>query len=131
MERLDRIENKKYELKYNAILTSLKLTDSRLSNFIIDDNIKKQYATTEETRECHSRLIISCNNSKIIESFENLMMQKLSTGSEGTQNIIKELEKYRNLIREELGFGQIKTNPNLIWIASVPFEKKKTSENKK
>lgn len=119
------IANQKRELKYNAILTSLKLIDARLSNFIIGDNIKKQYATTEETRECHSRLILTCNNSKIIESFENIMMKKLPTDSTGTQYVIRELEKYRSLVREELGFGNpIITNPDLIWIGDVPFEKK-------
>ena len=91
----------------------------------IGDNIKKQYATTEETRECHSRLILTCNNNIIIESFENLMMKKLPTDSTGTQYVIRELEKYRSLVREELGFGDpIITNPNLIWIGDVPFEKK-------
>ena len=119
------IVKQKRELKYNAILKSLELIDARLSNFIISPNIIKQYATTKETRECHSRLILTCDNSEIIKSFENIMAGKLPTDKSGTQFVIRELENYRNLVREELGFGEsIKTNPNLIWIGDVPYEEK-------
>jgi len=117
------IAKQKRELKYNAILKSLELIDARLSNFIISPNVTKQFATTKETRECHSRLILTCDNSEIIKSFETIMMAKLPTDKTGTQIAFKELEKYRDLVRAELGFGEpIKTNPNLLWIGNVPYE---------
>ena len=120
------IEKQKRELKYNSILKSLELIDARLSNFIIDPKIIKQYATTKETRECHSRLILTCNDSEIINSFENIMMKELPKDQTGTQFIMRELENYRSLVRTELGFGEpIKTNPNLLWFGDVPYEKKK------
>ena len=119
------IEKQKRELKYNAILKSLELIDARLSNFIIDDKIIKQYATTKETRECHSRLILTCDSSEIIESFEIIMMTPLPTDETGTEVVMKELGNYRDLVREELGFGEpIKTNQNLNWITNVPYEEK-------
>lgn len=119
------VEKQKRELKYNAILKSLELIDARLSNLIIDPTIIKQYATTKETRECHSRLILTCNNSEIIKSFENIMMKNLKPDQTGTQFIMRELQNYRNFVRKELGFGEpIKIDPNLLWIGNVTYEEK-------
>lgn len=124
IQKNQEIEKQKRELKYNAILKSLELIDARVSNFIIDPTITKQHATTKETRECHSRLILTCIEQQIIKSFEDIMMKELPTDERGTQFIITELENYRNLAREELGFGKpVPTNPDLLWIGSVPYEK--------
>ena len=53
------------------------------------------------------------------------MMTPLPTDETGTEVVMKELGNYRNLVREELGFGEpIKTNQNLNWITNVPYEEK-------
>lgn len=118
------ISKQKQDLKYNALLKSLNLIDAYLSNFIIGSSIKKQYATTEESRECYNNLILSCDNQDVIDSFVKIMMEKKPTDETGTQFVLKELQDYRNLIRKELGYGNVlKTNSDYIWITSVPYEK--------
>jgi Na+/phosphate symporter len=117
-------EKLKRNLKYDALQNSLNLIDSYISNFILDSTITKQYSSTEETRKCHNSLILTCDNSEIILAFERIMMDKKPTNSEGTQFVLKELARYRTLIRTEMGFGpSINTHPDKIWIGSVPYEK--------
>lgn len=117
-------EKLKRDLKYEALQKSLNLIDSYISHFILDSTITKQYSTAEETRKCHNSLILTCDNNEIISTFEKIMMDPKPTDAEGTQFVLKQLEKYRALIRAEMGFGpSINTHYNKIWIGSVPYEK--------
>jgi Na+/phosphate symporter len=118
------VDKLKRELKYNALLKSLNIIDAYLSNFITFEGIMKQYASAEESRECYNNLILTCDNSEIIKSYENILMSEKSKDATGTQFVLTELENYRKLVRQELKFGKpIITNPDKIWIVNVPHEK--------
>jgi Na+/phosphate symporter len=118
------VDKLKRELKYNALLKSLNIIDAYLSNFFTFEGIMKQYASAEESRECYNNLILTCDNSEIIKSYENILMSEKSKDATGTQFVLTELENYRKLVRQELKFGKpIITNPDKIWIVNVPHEK--------
>ncbi|MAZ26012.1 MAG: hypothetical protein CL868_02910 [Cytophagaceae bacterium] len=124
------VEKQKRQLKYNAILKSLTLIDAHLSHLLIPtkgQKIKKQHASTEEARECHSSLILTCETTEILELFSLIMF-----GSKDP-NATKEaptdlLNKYRNLARKELGFGEeIPLDRDLAWFGYGNFETKNTN----
>lgn len=70
------VERLKRELKYNAMLNSLSLIDAYFSHIIPPQNgatITKQYATTQEARMCHNNLILTCEDTKVVELFSRIM----------------------------------------------------------
>jgi hypothetical protein len=128
----NRINEAKFKLKYDTLLETLTIIDARLSNFIKEDEktkIVKQYYSTENTRKCYNNLLITCDSVQLINSFHKILMTKVDTGIEGTNEIINEVFIFRNLVRKELGFGELleitneKYNEvNTYWFPAVPFE---------
>ena len=121
-------EKLKRELKYNALLNSLTIIDCFLSNFIIskDSEISKQYSTVEETRKCHNNLILTCENPESLSLFSEIMFAKSNMTSEEIGQIFLKVNKYRNIVRQELGFGaELKLDPDKVWFGSVNFEPSK------
>jgi hypothetical protein len=120
------IDKQKRELKYNAILTSLNLIDAQLSHFLIPQQgqqITLQYATTEEARTCHNNLILTCEDTKVIELF-GLIMFGPKDQSQPKAPITDLLNQYRNLARKELGFGSdLDLDRDRAWFGKVIFEK--------
>jgi len=120
------VEKLKRELKYNAILTSLNLIDADFSHTLIPPNggqISKQYATTEEARTCHNNLILSCEDTKIIELF-GLIMFGPKDKNQPKIAPTDLLNQYRNLARKELGFGtDLELDRERAWFGNVGFEK--------
>jgi len=118
------VERQRRELKYNALLKTLKLIDAYISNRWLptkDTPITKQYASAEEFRDCQNQLILTCENSELINLFYELTSapNNSSIGSE-----MKLLDSYRKLVREELGFGKntLSLDTNKVWFGSVNSE---------
>ena len=114
------IANQKRELKYNAILNALILLDGNFSELFKDlgDSVKKQFSTIEEARKVHNELILTCENEEILLVFSKLMF---GGSSEPPTEL---LNKFRNLARKELGFGnEIMLDKDKAWIGSIRFEK--------
>jgi hypothetical protein len=126
LEKLDRISIKKYELKYNACLNMLGILDAYLSHRIktndSGDRIQPdlQYTTIEEARKCHNDLLLTIDNQDILK----LIMEMLV---ENSDKPLEDLDKIRELIREELGFGcGYRVDEKYTWLARVPFNKVKS-----
>lgn len=122
------IEKQKRELKYNALLNSLNLIDAHLSHHSPANGqlkITKQYASAEEARNCHNNLILSCDNTETLDLFSRIMFGP----KESERDTIPPttlLNRYRNMVRKELGFGsEIQLDEKRAWVAKVIFEKDK------
>lgn len=119
------VEKQKRQLKYDALLQSLTLMDANLSHILIPDEgqkIKKQHASTEEARKCHSSLILTCENTDILEMFSLIMFGSKDSNTERTPPTDL-LNAYRNLVRKELGFGtEIPLDRDRAWFGYGNFE---------
>lgn len=116
------VEKQKRELKFKSLLNSLSIIDAFLSYKLKSNHIDvdKQYSTTEEVRTCHNNLVLTCENIKILALFTEILLPKDSNN----QNPIKLLNEYRNLVREELGFGQpLVLDTVNSWFATIVFKK--------
>ncbi len=120
------VEKQKRELKYKALLTSLNLIDAHLSHVLIapqGQQIKKQYATTEEARTCHNSLILTCEDTKVLELF-SLIMFGPKVKSSTQIPLTDSLNQYRNLVTKELGFGNdLILYRERAWFGKANFEK--------
>jgi len=123
------IEKQKRQLKYDAILSSLSLVDAYLSQVLTPnkekkEKIKKQFATTEEAREIHNKLILTCESTEVVELFALIIFGPKDKTSK-PQPLTTLLNKYRNMVRQELGFGkEIPLDEERAWVGWVPTEKK-------
>lgn len=119
------VEKQKRQLKYDALLQSLTLMDANLSHILIPgegQKIKKQHATTEEARKCHSSLILTCENTDILEMFSLIMFGPKDPNAEKAPPTDL-LNAYRNLVRKELGFGtEIPLDRDRAWFGYGNFE---------
>lgn len=120
------VEKLKRELKYKAVLTSLNLIDALLSHVLIPgpgQQIVKQYATTEEARSCHNNLILTCEDTKILDLFSLIMFGPKDASIKATPPTDL-LNQYRNLVRKELGFGSdLELDRERAWFGKAGFEK--------
>lgn len=125
IENQQEIEKQKRQLKYDALLNSLTLIDAHLSQVLIpnkDQKIKKQFSTVEEARKCHNNLILTCENTEVLDLFSRIMFGPKNKTEEEPPTVL--LNKYRNMIRKELGFGsELKLDEDRAWIGWVNFEK--------
>jgi uncharacterized secreted protein with C-terminal beta-propeller domain len=113
------IESKKYELKYNACKNALEIIDAHMSHLKYSSQIAplKQYNTIDATRKCHNDLILTCVNPNVINGFLNIL-----TGT--TSQPMIELDNLRNLIRIELGFGEVNyVDIDRTWLSTIIFNK--------
>jgi len=102
--KLEKVHGAKYGLKYDACLSALEIIDAHLSHALDDrENIIKQTVEIKYARECHNRLLLSCENGMIPDKFLDIIFGR----TEGTQVFrpTVHLNILRNLIRDELGFG--------------------------
>lgn len=124
------VEKQKRQLKYDALLQSLTLMDANLSHILIPNagqKIKKQYASTEEARKCHSSLILTCENTDILEMFSLIMFGHKDPNAEKIAPTDL-LNNYRNLVRKELGFGtEIPLDRDRAWFGHGNFEEENTN----
>ena len=124
------VEKQKRQLKYDALLQSLTLMDANLSHLLIPgegQKIKKQFATIEEARKCHSSLILTCENTDILEMFSLIMFGPKDPNAERIAPTDL-LNGYRNLVRKELGFGtDIPLDRERAWFGFSNFEQDNTN----
>jgi len=120
------IKKLKRDLKYKALLNSLSIIDSHLSNFLIfkdGTKINKQYSSVIEIRACHNNLILTCENAEIVALFTKMLSAKENLNEDEISVLMKDLNEYRNWIRMELGFGsELSLDKDFIWFAKVNFE---------
>ena len=119
LEQLDRISGKKYELKYNACLNMLGILDAHISHAIKKDNqgndipVDRQHTNPEEARKCHNELLLTIDNQEILKIFLSMMVGK-------SANLMVDLDKIRNLVRNELGFGgDYRPDEENTWLAVI------------
>jgi len=67
------IAQAKRKMKHEACLEALSVLDAHLSFGFKHHGAIPQDCTTEKAREVHSKLILACDNSKIIELFSNIV----------------------------------------------------------
>jgi hypothetical protein len=126
IQKGEEIGKQKRELKYKALLTSLNLIDAHLSFNLIPgpgQQISKQYATTEEARTCHNNLILTCEDTKVLDLFALIMFGPKDKNKPQIPSTDL-LNQYRNLVRKELGFGNnLELDRDRAWFGKVIFEK--------
>jgi hypothetical protein len=118
------VQQAKRNLKHEACLEALCLVDAHLSHkFIAPENgrLIKQHATTEAARRCHSKLILACDDTRIVEKFSDLMFGQRVRPEKPLTDVLNE---FRNLIRKELGFGEELTlDRDRAWFGALICEK--------
>lgn len=118
------IESEKRKLKHEALLDALKMVDAFFSHTLLKNvpkNPTRQFATIEEARECHNKLILSVDNPEIIKTYLDIMFPKNNDTIAPTDK----LNSFRNLIRKELGYGQeLILDKNKAWFGTIGFGKK-------
>lgn len=121
----------KYRLKHDACLEALKMVDAHFSHTLQDpdgQSIVKQFASTEHARECHNKLILACENTEILAVFDEIMFGPKNTDGQTTPPTDL-LNRFRNLIRHELGFGgDIELDRDRAWFGKVGCEPRRESE---
>ncbi|MCF6185894.1 MAG: hypothetical protein L3J49_00235 [Desulfobulbaceae bacterium] len=127
VEKNKEIDSIKYNLKYEACLESLNLIDAHFSHLLTpskEGDIIKQYASTKDARKCHSKLILSCENTELIEKFDEIMFgpKNTETTSRAPTDLLND---YRNLIRKELEFGvELSLGRDRAWFGKLNCENK-------
>jgi hypothetical protein len=119
IHQISAIEQAKRELKYEACLDALSVIDAFFSHYFTELKPTPQEANTARARECHSKLILSCENTEIIEKFAEIMFGPAdpNTGQKPKTDLLNE---FRNLVRKELGFGdEIILDRDRAWFGSV------------
>jgi hypothetical protein len=120
---LNKIEDRKFELKYDACLEALGIIDEwylRAMKQEIEEKSKlevkilNQLELGAKARNCHNKLVLTCDSSEVIDLFRYILLP-----FEGkpvfTLDIIVD---FREAIRKEIGFGNISVDSNrdLSWI---------------
>ncbi len=126
VEAIKTAESTKYNLKYEACLEALRIIDAHLSHSLAlptPGDIVKQFASTEEVRTCHSKLVLACESVELIEQFARIMF-KARTEEERKVPPTDKLNIFRNLVRKELGFGSsLNLDRERAWFGNVISEK--------
>lgn len=118
ISREERILKAKYELKYNACLDALALIDAFFSHALRDPDgkpITKENRSTVDARQCHNKLILTCENPVLLDKFLEIFFRNDDSGK-WIKPPTDLLNEFRNLVRSELGFGAPLTlDRNLAW----------------
>ncbi|MFJ4349655.1 hypothetical protein ACIPZ5_02000 [Pseudomonas sp. NPDC089428] len=120
ISKIDAIDASRRTVKLEACLNALAILDAHFSHIQWNADMKppqKQMATIREAREAHSKLILTCDDIELVNLFCEILFQKSNT-----QPLTDQLNKFRNLVRRELGFGGEKElDRNTAWIATIVF----------
>ncbi len=151
LRKYEEIDRKRYQTKFEACSDALKLIDSWLS-YVFQRSVvpspKIQKGTTEDLRDCHNRLILSIEDTRILDLFiwifhlpeevrdeenklddfknfksedQRLYYQTLEEQLERKPSVTDLLNEFRNLVREELAFGEpLRLNEELAWMSRFP-----------
>lgn len=113
----------KFRLKHDALLSSLSVLDAYFSSVLYtpgQPNAAKQYSTIVEVRECHSKLLLTCDSAELVATYMDIIFPEENDHAPLT---IK-LNKYRRLVRKELGFGDgFAFSEDKAFVSTICFEK--------
>ncbi|MAH06162.1 MAG: hypothetical protein CL561_11460 [Alphaproteobacteria bacterium] len=130
VRHIDRVEERRYELKYQACMDALEIVDSIFCHLewtvpvegsngknrivtITSEDMPTQTVKASEVRRCHSNLQITCKNKEVLDQFNLLLFG-------GADNLPMTLLKFRKLIKEELQFeGELPKDERQIWFSGV------------
>lgn len=107
----------KRQMKYDACLEALSVIDAFFSHFFTKPKPTPQVSDASKAREAHSKLILACDNSQIVELFTEILC-----GSSNGERIppTDQLNELRNLIRKELGFGsEVHLDRERAWFGNI------------
>ena len=129
LNKLDRVNEKKYTIKYDACMTMFGIIDSVLSHAMKTDYDGKEITVNKQSlaspsvvRQCHNELLITIDNSEIIELFMNLVTGQFQFGDREPTDVLYQI---RILVRKELGFGNMTHNYNSYsWLTYTGDEEK-------
>jgi hypothetical protein len=111
------IAQAKRQMKYDAFLEALTVIDAFLSHFYAQLKPTPQLVDSSKAREAHSKLILACDNSRIVELYTEILCGPIN--GERTP-VTDQLNDLRNLIRKELGFGSnSELDRNRAWLGQI------------
>lgn len=107
----------KRRMKHEACLEALNVVDAFFSHFFTTPKPTPQQADTAHAREAHSKLILSCDNPRIVALFTEILCGPKNTHREPPTD---QLNEFRNLIRKELGFGNdVELDRDRAWFGKI------------
>lgn len=116
LARGNAVEEQKRKLKYEACLDALSAIDAHFSQLFTSDEPTPQPISAIKAREAHSKLILSCNDVRIVKKFGEIYFGPRPGESGRPPTDL--LNEFRNLIRAELGFGDpLPLDRDRAWVA--------------
>jgi hypothetical protein len=116
----------KRQLKYEACLDALSVVDAHFVQIFSGENPTPQLADTQKARECHNKLILSCDDVGIVEKWAEILFGPKQ--GEERRPPTELLNEFRNLIRQELGFGEALTlDSDRVWVGQALGDPKNPS----
>lgn len=124
------IRHNMYDIKMKAIFKALTFLDDFYSWLTVDGEkpIRKDASTLDLTlraRECYNDLCLTCDNAKLIKSFNTILFKKEILS-------LKELSEFRQLAREELQLSTIEMDAEVSFISRISSDdlrEKESQEN--
>ncbi|MDN3520710.1 hypothetical protein [Halomonas ramblicola] len=111
------IAQAKRQMKHDACLEALSVIDAFFSHFFTSPKPTPQVADSAKAREVHSKLILACDNSRIIELYTEILCGPVDGERVPPTDQLNEL---RNLIRKELGFGsEVNLDRERAWFGQI------------
>ncbi len=130
VSREDDILKTKYELKYNACLDALELIDSYFSHSLKNPDgttPTKEFRSISDARQCHSKLILTCENPLLLDKFLEIFFRNQDNGK-CINPPTDLLNEFRNIVRSELGFGAMLTlDRNTAWFGTFAGDPNNTT----
>lgn len=117
------LKAKQWEIKKNACLSALSIIDSFFSNIEWNkpnssekiEGIQKQNSPIRKAREAQNKLILTCKDTEIVNVFTEIIFS-----NENQKSKTELLDKFRELIRKELGFGgSLDLDKEKSWFAKI------------
>jgi len=123
------IQHNMYDVKMKAIFKALTFLDDFYSWLTIDGEkpIRKDVSILELTlraRECYNELCLTCDNEKLIKSFNDILFKKEKIG------FLYELSEFKEFAREELKLSQIQFDSNVCFISKISTDDLSYKETK-
>jgi hypothetical protein len=97
-------EHRQWEIKRDVCIDALSAIDAFFSHTEwtwVTKQPTKQKLDISKIRECHSKLILACENVEIPQKFIEILLPSGDSSVSPTES----LNEFRNLIRNELKFG--------------------------
>jgi hypothetical protein len=127
LEERGRLHRERWQIKRDACLAALRIVDSVLTTLPWGDSsraggilhVKRLPVEAQEARDAMNRLILSCDSPEVVLLFLN-SVGLMESGETAEEIDMGAVQKLRNAIRRELGFGNEFTFPSaLAWVISV------------